>query len=65
MNQYLRHSSNAGRRYNDTASIHHAAVKLATEGSSPAGAKLGRSTSEAKTDAAQANGEKGGRPKGS
>lgn len=62
---FPRHSDNSGRRFNETASIHHAAVKLATSGSAAAGAKLGSQTSETKTAAAQENGEKGGRPKGS
>ena len=62
---YPRHSDNAGRRLNSTESIHKAAVKLATESSPTAAAKLGSRTTEAKAEAAQENGKLGGRPVGS
>ena len=56
-----RHAANVQRMNEDR---HAAAVKLAEKHSSAAGAKLGSATSKAKADAAQENGQLGGRPKG-
>jgi hypothetical protein len=55
----IRHNENVA------AGLHGAAVKLAIRHSPAAGAKLGSQTSQAKAEAAQDNGAKGGRPKGS
>jgi len=45
-------------------SPHQAGVALASEGSKAAARKLGSQKSSAKTEAAQINGKKGGRPRG-
>lgn len=57
-----RHSANVERM---NQSRHQAGVDLATKNASSAGRKLGESTSNAKSKAAQLNGAKGGRPVGS
>lgn len=59
-----RHSP--GQPYNANSIPSHAAnVARMNTSKSQAAAILGSSTSAKKTEAAQANGEKGGRPKGS
>lgn len=58
-----RHSDNVARM--NSESLAKAGKALAERNSPAAGAKLGSQTSERKTETAQANGEKGGRPVGS